>query len=163
MEWMLMPYRKLYRLIEGRASRREFWMFTLLVVLVYIALFAAMLLFAGGASAALTDPTNLGAMMAGAGVAMVLLIIPVYAWLLLTGVAAFAVTIRRLHDLNLTGWVYLLYPLLLIAAAYISPWLALVVVVGWIVAMAWPGTKGPNRYGGDPTDPNAEAGHEVFA
>ena len=164
MEYMLMPYRKLYRLIEGRSGRREFWMFVLLNVIVYIALFALIFGIVGGAGMSMADPTNLGAMMAGAGaVVMIVLIIPFYIWALLTTVASIAVTIRRLHDLNLTGWVYLIYPLLLVGAAAISPYLMVAVAIGWIVVMCLPGTKGPNKYGSDPTDPNAEAGPEVFA
>ena len=164
MEYMLMPYRKLYRLIEGRSGRREFWMFVLLNVIVYVAFFALLIGIVGGAGMSLADPTNLGAMMAGAGAAvMVLLIVPFYIWALLTTVASVAVTIRRLHDLNLTGWAYLLYPVLLVAAAAISPYLMFAVVIGCIVVMCLPGTKGANKYGSDPTDPNGEAGAAVFA
>ena len=46
MEWMLMPYRKLYRLIEGRSSRQEYWMFTFFNVLVLLVVLAIMFLFA---------------------------------------------------------------------------------------------------------------------
>ena len=163
MEYMLMPYRKLYRLIEGRSGRREFWMFVLLNVIVYAAAIALMFAFVGGAGMSMADPTNLGAMMTGAGVMMLLLIIPFYIWAILTSVASVAVTIRRLHDLNLTGWLYLLYPVLLIGAAAVSPYLMVAVVIGWIVAMCLPGSSGANKYGSNPTDPNAEAGATVFA
>lgn len=163
MEWMLMPYRKLYRLIEGRSSRREFWMFVLFVVLVYIAAFAVLFGVIGGAGMAITDPTDIGALMAGTGaVMMILLIIPFYIFLLLTGVASVAVTIRRLHDLNLSGWVYLAYPFLAFLAAWIWAPLVLVVGIGWLVLMALPGTKGANKYGSDSTDPHAEVATTAF-
>lgn len=160
MEYMLMPYRKLYRLIEGRSGRREFWMFVLLNVIVYAAAIALMFAFVGGAGMSMADPTNLGAMMTGAGVMMLLLIIPFYIWAILTSVASVAVTIRRLHDLNLTGWLYLLYPVLLVGAAAVSPYLMVAVVIGWIVVMCLPSTSGANKYGADPYD---QAGPEVFA
>ena len=163
MEYMLMPYRKLYRLIEGRSGRREFWMFVLLNVIVYAGLIAMLFAFVGGAGMSMADPTNLGAMMTGAGVLMLLLVIPFYIWAILTSVASVAVTIRRLHDLNQSGWLYLLYPVLLVAAAMISPYLMFAVVIGWIVVMCLPGTSGANKYGSDPTDPNADAGPSVFA
>ncbi len=164
MEWMLMPYRKLYRLIEGRSSRREFWMFVLFVVLVYIAAFAVLFGVMGGAGMAMTNPTDIGSLMAGTGaLVMILLIIPFYIFLLLTGVASVAVTIRRLHDLNLTGWVYLAYPFLLFVAAWLWAPLVFVVAIGWIVLMVLPGTKGANKFGSDPTDPHAEATSTAFA
>lgn len=164
MEWMLMPYRKLYRLIEGRSSRREFWMFVLFVVLVYIAAFAVLFGVMGGAGMAMTNPTDIGSLMAGTGaMAMILLIIPFYIFLLLTGVASVAVTIRRLHDLNLTGWAYLAYPFLVFVAAWLWAPLMFVVVIGWFVLMVLPGTKGANKYGSDPTDPHAEATSTAFA
>jgi uncharacterized membrane protein YhaH (DUF805 family) len=62
----------------------------------------------------------------------------------LFGLATFlptlAVTIRRLHDLDRTGWWYLL---------------VLVPIIGWIVLLIWmctKGTGGPNRFGADPLD-----------
>jgi uncharacterized membrane protein YhaH (DUF805 family) len=60
----------------------------------------------------------------------------------LFGLAVFlpnlAVSIRRLHDLNRTGW-----------------WIfiSLIPIIGWIVLLIWyctRGTEGPNRFGPDP-------------
>ena len=169
MEWMLMPYRRLYPAIAGRSRRKEYWMFFLLNVIVYLVLLALILGVGGAASFA--DPTDMGAMMAGAGVAMVLLIVPFYIWAILTGLASLAVTIRRLHDLNLSGWYLVAFYVVIIVAfitlAQAGPTLLLSFMgLVWllsIVVMAWPGTKGPNKYGSDPTDPNADAGAEVFA
>ncbi|GAA4644376.1 hypothetical protein GCM10023115_23360 [Pontixanthobacter gangjinensis] len=148
MEYMMMPYRKLYRLIEGRSGRQEFWMFFLFNILVVLGLVLLVFLFAGGLSS--LDPTSaLMGTMAGAGVGFaVLLIIPVYAWAILTGVASTAVSIRRLHDMNLTGWLYLVYLILMVI-----PLLNFLVFIGFYVVMALPGTKGPNKYGEDPIDP----------
>lgn len=155
MEWMLMPYRKLYALIAGRSSRQEFWMFVLFNVIVaaaFIGLFVALI---GGAVLA-GDINNMGAAIAGAGFgAMLLLLIPLYLWAILTGVASFAVTIRRFHDLNLSGWVYL--PFLVLGAVPLVNFLVWIVL---IVMMCLKGTAGPNKYGDDPTMP---ASAEVFA
>ena len=155
MEWMLMPYRRLYALIAGRASRQEFWMFVLLnviVVVAFLALFMALI----GASAFAGNMNDLGGAIAGAGiVTVVLLLIPMYAWALLTAVASFAVTIRRFHDLNLSGWVYL--PFLVLG---IVPLLNFLVWIVLIVLMCLKGTAGPNKYGDDPTQPVETA---VFA
>ncbi len=148
MEHMLMPYRKLYRLIEGRSGRREFWMFVLLNAIILVGLVALMFLFAGGMSA--LDPTSamMGPLMgAGFGFAM-LIFIPAYIWMILTGVASVAVSIRRLHDMNLTGWIYVGYILLSFV-----PILNFLVFIAYLVVMALPGTKGANKYGEDPLDP----------
>jgi uncharacterized membrane protein YhaH (DUF805 family) len=60
----------------------------------------------------------------------------------LFGLAVFlpglAVAIRRLHDLDRTGWWILL---------------SLIPIVGWIILIIWDctkGTNGPNRFGPDP-------------
>ena len=72
-EWMLLPYRRLYRAIEGRASRSEYWWFTLMVVLVYVAFFVLMLSL--GLAGSMTNPDRMPAMMAGVGSAFMVLII----------------------------------------------------------------------------------------
>jgi uncharacterized membrane protein YhaH (DUF805 family) len=49
-----------------------------------------------------------------------------------------AMSIRRLHDLDRSGWWY---------------FLVLIPIVGWIVLLIWyctRGTEGPNRFGPDP-------------
>lgn len=155
MEWMLMPYRRLYALIAGRASRQEFWMFALLNVIV-LAVFIALLFVIIGTTASLGNMNDIGAAMAGAGfVTAMLLIVPFYIWALLTAVASFGVTIRRFHDLNLSGWVYL--PFLVLG---LVPLLNFLVWIAFIVVMCLKGTTGPNKYGNDPADASDTA---VFA
>ena len=169
MEWMLMPYRKLYRLIEGRSPRREYWMFTLLVFIVMVVMIGLIISLVGGLGAlmpnvadpgALQGPGALGAMMGGMGIGAIVIIGAFYVWALLTGVASFAVTIRRLHDLNLSGWFILAFYAVLIVSALISMWLYWAAAIGSIVVMCLPGTQGANKYGADPYD---QAGPEVFA
>jgi uncharacterized membrane protein YhaH (DUF805 family) len=49
-----------------------------------------------------------------------------------------AMSIRRLHDLDRSGWWY---------------FLVLIPIVGWIILLIWcctKGTEGPNRFGPDP-------------
>ena len=154
LEWMLMPYKKLYPVIAGRSSRREFWMFALLNLIVLIVFLAFFFSFAGGA--ALLDPSNMGSAMVGAGMGlMLLLFIPFYIWLLLTAVASLAVTVRRFHDLNLSGWIYLVF--LVLGAV---PFVNILSSIALLVMMCLRGTQGPNKYGEDPTD---TSGAEVFA
>jgi len=164
MEWMLMPYRRLYRLIEGRASRREFWMFTLFVWIVAIVLVGLLIGVAGASALSLgqgINPADYGSLMAGAGLGMMVFVIVFYVWALLTAVASFGVTIRRIHDLNFSGWFLVLYYIVGFGALAINKWLYLLVLVGGIVAMCLPGTKGSNNYGKDPTTPDVDV--EAFA
>ncbi len=57
---------------------------------------------------------------------------------LVTILPSLAVAVRRLHDLDRTGWWILL---------------ALIPIIGWIILLIWycsRGTVGPNRFGPDP-------------
>lgn len=65
------------------------------------------------------------------------------AWLFLAATVVMilpllAVTVRRVHDTNVTGWA---------ALAQFIPYIGLLVM---FVHMSIPGTVGPNRYGDDP-------------
>jgi uncharacterized membrane protein YhaH (DUF805 family) len=58
-----------------------------------------------------------------------------------------AISIRRLHDLDRSGWWYLL---------------VLIPIVGWIILLIWyctKGTDGPNRFGAGPACSCDHAGH----
>ena len=158
-EWMLLPYRRLYRAIEGRASRSEYWWFTLMVVLVYVAFFVLMLSL--GLAGSMTNPDRMPAMMAGVGSAFMVLIIPFYIWALLTSAAGFAVAVRRVHDLGYSGWFIALYyagffvvGLIGAALGMVSPTLSgtlfLLYGIAGLVVLVLPGTKGSNKYGEDP-------------
>lgn len=102
-----------YATFSGRASRPEYWFFVLFIFLVEIALFAL---------AAAIDP----------GIFMIIL----YIFIAGTILPALAVTVRRLHDQDKSGW-----------------WILIdfVPVVGpiWLlVLLCMPSTPGPNRFGG---------------
>ena len=105
-----------YVTFSGRAARSEYWYWTLFVVLVTLA--AAII-----DRAIFEDPTETGLFQPLVSLA-----------LFLPGIA---VAVRRLHDLDRTGW-----------------WLLIVfTVIGIIVLLIWDcikGTSGPNRYGPDP-------------
>jgi uncharacterized membrane protein YhaH (DUF805 family) len=100
---------------SGRAARSEFWYWTLFAVLVSIvtSLIDHMLFSSSGVA-----PLN-----SLAGLALFL--------------PGLAVSIRRLHDLDRTGWWFLL----------------VFTIIGAIVLLVWDcmkGTSGPNRFGPDP-------------
>jgi len=107
---------KKYATFEGRASRSEFWYFTLFTMLVNAAL---MIVF--GSHTVFADLFSLVALL-----------------------PSIAVSVRRLHDTDRSGWWW---------------WLWLLPVVGWILLIVWYCTKGTaavnytdgeNRFGKDP-------------
>lgn len=61
-----------------------------------------------------------------------------YAVLLTYALVSMSFSVRRLHDLNRSGWYYLL-----MFAPYVS-------FLFWIYLLVVKGTEGPNRYGPDP-------------
>lgn len=64
-------------------------------------------------------------------------------------ICSWSLTSQRLRDLNVTGWLALLWIPVNIADTYLGGAAALAFV---IVLVAIPGTTGPNRYGPDPLE-----------
>ena len=98
-----------------------------------------------------------------AGISVVLAFVPVLGdiWGLANLLPSMAVTARRLHDTDRTGWWQVLPILCLpvLLPGYLLGSLALMIVGGLIAAglyvllivwLATPGTPGPNRFGNDP-------------
>ena len=131
MEWMFMPYRR-YADFSGRSCRREYWMFTLLSILIAFGAVAVMLAGAAGSDAA----TGTAGPLFWLGGAIIVL------WGLASFIPSLAVQVRRFHDQDRSGWMVLL---------------GLIPYVGGIIVfvfMLLEGTRGPNRYGPDPLDPS---------
>lgn len=140
---------KYYPLIEGRAARSEFWWFMLfyllisvgisLVIMTVVGMIVVPISMMGGESpdalaAALIVPFL---MMIPAMLLMYFLIPPIV-----------GVTIRRLHDRNMSGWWYLWFSLLMMI-----PLVNFVVFIWMLVLLVLRGTSGPNRFGPDPLAP----------
>ncbi|UKE49818.1 DUF805 domain-containing protein [Xanthomonas translucens] len=121
MEWMLMPL-KGYADFSGRSRRKEYWMFTLLNIVVITVLMVLMGVGGQNGTGALSM------------VAVSLLVLYSLAVL----VPSIAVQVRRFHDQGKSGW-YVLLGLI--------PWLGGVVV---LVFMLMEGTRDANAYGPDP-------------
>lgn len=60
-------------------------------------------------------------------------------------IPSIALNIRRFHDRNQTGWLYLAYIVL-----SIIPLVSLIVAIAYIVNFCMRGTIGENKYGFDP-------------
>jgi uncharacterized membrane protein YhaH (DUF805 family) len=149
-QWALRPIRK-YAVFSGRAARAEYWWFYLLTVLV-------------GIPARLLDLT-LGDSAAIAAIVQLFLFVP---WM--------AVTVRRLHDTDRSGWWLLIVVAVFAAVAFVAVLdsvadtsaggplaftslvigllLVVVAVITLVVFMVLPGTQGSNRFGPDPYGPN---------
>jgi uncharacterized membrane protein YhaH (DUF805 family) len=142
MNWMILPFKR-YAEFSGRSRRMEYWMFTLLnVIVVTVLMFVS--LGAGGAAGVLQadaagDPTaGLAALFGGLGLLILLYALVVF-------LPSVAVTVRRLHDRDMSGWWYLGA---IIGSAI--PIAGFLVGIAFLVLLALPGTPGPNRFGPDP-------------
>jgi uncharacterized membrane protein YhaH (DUF805 family) len=180
MNWMLMPLKR-YADFKGRSRRKEYWMWVLFQCIVVIVLSVLdRILGLGGQSAVQTGPVTAGTPGFGySGFANFGVLTAI--WYLATLVPNLAVAVRRLHDIDRTGW-WILMPLVpyLLGAVMAGIGVAtgnfallggagLVMVVGFVLAIVLlvfnclPGTQGPNRFGPDPLDPGAPANlSEVF-
>jgi uncharacterized membrane protein YhaH (DUF805 family) len=110
---------KKYATFSGRASRSEYWWVVLISSVVSIVFYLVELVAAGGdvaaADTAMTDPGD----------------ILNYLWSLATVVPSLAVSVRRLHDVDRSGWWMLI---------------GLLPLVGWILLIVW-SASAPNEAG----------------
>ena len=140
MEWMLLPLKR-YGDFNGRSRRKEYWLFTLGIALVYAILGTLLAIGGGFAPNGDSGPSALTMLVFGLFVIVALGVI----------VPSIAVQVRRFHDQDKSGWFILL---------------GLIPYVGGLILLVFmclPGTQGPNRFGGDPLDPDAtEYLGEVF-
>ncbi|MFE4837645.1 DUF805 domain-containing protein [Arthrobacter sp. NPDC056691] len=93
---------KKYATFSGRASRSEYWWWALVAIVVSIVI--NIVTAAGGAGGATVTADGTAVPGPGATVGLILAII----WGLATIVPSLALTARRLHDVNLSGWFVLL-------------------------------------------------------
>jgi len=114
---------------ENRAIRSEFWWAFLFKTLVYIALVILMLVLASSMGGIDSSDGE-----AGLGLGMILIIL-FYIGNLIPNIA---IAVRRFHDQDKSGWMYLLV---------FIPYIGGIVV---LVFMCIDGTHGDNRFGPDP-------------
>ena len=129
-------YTRRYAKFAGRAARSEMWWFYLFHLIVLLAL--AALVRALGGEGLTSDPARVPVSAMAGMVVMALFI-------LASALPTISVTVRRLHDGNLSGWWYLAA----IAASFL-PVLGWLATIALLVVCAMPGTEGPNRFGEDP-------------
>ncbi len=159
MEWMILPFKR-YADFTGRSRRREFWMFQLLNAVLAAILIGPLMVSAIGASIAAGDGPGaeeaFAEALAASGLGLSAIGALLYGlYVLAAFIPSVAVTVRRLHDCDMSGWWYLG---LLVAGAI--PFVGLLASLALFVLMVLPGTAGPNRFGPDPKDPFSE---DLFA
>lgn len=125
-DWWKKVLLKNYANFEGRARRSEYWFYALtnaiIILLLYVIVFAGL--------------TQQGALLGTLG------FVAYIGFALGTIIPTLAVAVRRLHDLNKSGWNYLF---------------VLIPLVGPIILLVWFFTEGdrfPNQYGPDPKNPD---------
>lgn len=121
-DWWKKVVFKNYANFSGRARRAEYWWFTLFQIILMIPLYAI--------SIAGTLNENL---LLGSIVGIIFLVA-----LLVTIIPSLAVMVRRLHDINKSGWYY---------------FISFIPFVGSIILLVWLCTAGDgfvNKYGEDP-------------
>lgn len=159
MQWMILPFKRYFD-FEGRSRRMEYWMFILFNTAVALVLTGPVLFTAFGValdpelSAAGDDAVGeaILASMSGFG-GLSLALYGLFA--LFAFIPSIAVTVRRLHDRDMSGWWYLGF-----TVAGILPLVGLIASLVFLVLLLLPGTAGSNRFGPDPKNPYDE---DVFA
>ncbi len=130
MEAIVKPFSH-YADFSGRARRREFWSFFLLVMIAMLGMmYLDTVLGLGGTATGYATGNSVGFSMSGGwltGFFLLAVLVPMV-----------AVAARRLHDVGKSAW-YLLF--------------VVVLLFGWIYLLylyVQPGMAGPNEYGPDP-------------
>lgn len=133
--------REKYATFQGRALRSEFWWFALFIILVEILMVGVLALATNGFQDFETGTIG--------GFAIFLMIVFGIFGLFIF-IPTIAVTVRRFHDVNLSGWWYLGLTL-----AGIIPFVGFVASIATFVITVLKGTDGPNKFGPDPKNPIA--------
>lgn len=121
MSWYLIALKK-YATFSGRARRKEYWMFWLFNMIITLGF---------GLLGSLVSEF-VGRRWLGLGIFIL--------YIIGTFIPQLAVSVRRLHDQDRSGWW-----LLLQAVPYVG-------FIFWLVLMTGNGTQGENQYGPDPKE-----------
>jgi len=132
-------YYRRYVDFEGRSQRSEYWWFQLYFAGILILLF--IVTFALGMDWETEDMNGVG--MAGFGVLVIFALAHV--------IGNISLAVRRFHDLGQTGWLVLVF-----AIAGVIPLVGTLASIGQLIWFCLRGTMGPNQYGPDPLDPQAD-------
>lgn len=127
-----------YTDFSTRSSRSEYWWVALFMFVVYMVLMIPFFMSMGGMNPESIEAGDYSSLAIGP-------LIPLILFALASLIPSIALTIRRIHDFDKSGWFYLLFIVL-----SIIPIVGLIASIGWIVIMCLRGTVGDNRFGPDP-------------
>jgi len=133
MGYMLMPLKRFFD-FSGRSRRKEFWLWILFVIIVYIVAGILDVQLGLGGAATSSSEFGDGGVSASANFSGGILTL---VWMLITLIPNLSVSVRRLHDVDKSGW-FILLGLIPLVGLYL------------IYLYVQPGTPGPNRFGPDP-------------
>jgi len=193
---MFLPFRRFFD-FQGRSRRMEYWMYVLfnvIVMIIFLTIFLAFFLSvifdlareqgnyrsyerygANSYETGFNADVPPGVMLEAIGPIGLVMFVMLILYSLITFIPSLAVTIRRLHDQNRSGWWVMLFwgpylatfllPLLMAGGdpdslgpvAVLSLLISLAFIGGSItllVFMFLEGTRGPNRFGPDPKGPD---------
>ena len=128
MEWYLKVMRDNYTNFNGRARRKEYWMYTLILTVLLIALMTIMF-----SALSLSDETGIETGPSG-----YLTVLLFFVFLVAHFIPSLALTVRRLHDTGKSGWWYLIV---------FVPYLGNFVI---FIFTLIDGDEGENKYGPNP-------------
>ena len=117
--------------LDGRATRTEYWTFSLLNLAVYVVLWVLMMICA--------SPSEDGSISTASLLFLVLMLL----FCLATFIPAFCVTVRRLHDTDKSGWWMLVN------------FVPFVGGLAFFILTLLGSTPGANQYGPHPNDIDA--------
>jgi uncharacterized membrane protein YhaH (DUF805 family) len=143
LDWALLPFSRYFD-FSGRSSRAEYWYFTALIWFVSLVILLAKVMLGQAAESVLTVVNALF----GLG----------------TFIPSLAVAVRRLHDINRSGFVVLKYCIGVAAVLVLMPvgmflgsfggglvlLAAAVICLKFLILMATEGDRGPNLFGSNP-------------
>lgn len=144
---------------EGRVGRLNYLLGLIALNLVATALLYIMMLSLGGIGVVLApltesggqaDPEAVKTLVAGIGIVGLVMFVLILG---LTLYSSTAIQVKRLHDMNVSGWFYLLnfssIPAVIFAAELgpVSLFLFLLPLGLGIACLFFPGTRGPNQFG----------------
>lgn len=143
LDWAFLPFKRYFD-FAGRSSRAEYWYYTALIWFASLLILFFQLVLGQAGEGAMAIVNGLFG--------------------LATFVPSLAVAVRRLHDINRSGFVLLKYLAAIVVIAVLIPggmflgafvggllWLALTVVcVKFLILMVIEGDRGPNPYGPNP-------------
>lgn len=134
--WIVNPWRSAFD-FRGRATRREYWFFLIQLWLGWFVVAMAVTAFVDTWMKEVSD-LELGSTLIALFAA--------------TFIPYLSASVRRLHDHDKSGWLYLLTVIPLVGWIF------------WLIMMLTPGTPGENSYGPDPRERGFSSGAawEVF-